>query len=298
MRRALGLGRVARTTALIATALAWKAGASAQPSSPDAPAAEPAAPTPIGLSASLNNSLVLRGDGQQSTLLMVLGGAYAWNDWLSTFARVGWVHDAQVGQPAATGLANPSAGVNLQLQVGKHVTLGATAGATAPVGSGGGNAPNPALLRAWVSSIDWGGSMFAVDHADVFGGLRAAYARGNATLQLESTFHQLTRVRGAVADPIGASASVTGSQATVSYAVLPRLTLSTALAETRFWNTPKAIRESPDSRTDYFVVAGGSMNLELGGVAFMPGLVYARALDLPLSRDKFQVVELDLAFSM
>ena len=48
----------------------------------------------------------------------------------------------------------------------------------------------------------------------------------------------------------------------------------------RFWNTPTCIRESPASRTDYFFVAGASLDLEVRGLAVAPGLVYARALEL------------------
>src|SRR5262249_23783258 len=127
---------------------------------------------------------------------------------------------------------------------------------------------------------------------------KGAFVYDALTVSFESTVHELIRVRGASTDPIGAAATVTGTTATVSYAVIPQLTLSTALAETRFWNTPPYIEQSPDSRVDYFFVAGASTAFKLGAVEIDPGLVYARALDLPLSAQKFQVFELDLGFAL
>jgi hypothetical protein len=188
--------------------------------------------------------------------------------------------------------------VSLQLDLGKHVRVGGQSGATVPIGSGGGDSPAPAAFRAWTNSVDWGGAMFAVNHVDVFNGLRGAFVYDSLTVSLESTLHELIRVRGASADPIGPSASVTGTTAMVSYALLPQLSLSTALAETRFWNTPPYIAQSPDSRADYFFIAGVATAFKLGSTEIDPGLVYARALDLPLAGQKFQVVELDLGFSL
>src|SRR5262249_27715471 len=159
----------------------------------------------------------------------VASGAYAWTNAFSTFARLGAVHNASSDEASATGFANPAFGLALQLDVSKHVKVGCQSGATLPIGSGGGNSPSPAAFRAWTNSVAWGGAMFAVNHADLFNGLRGAFAYDNLTVSLESTLHELIRVRGAAADPIGAAATVTGTTATVSYAFLPQLTLSTTL---------------------------------------------------------------------
>ena len=253
---------------------------------------------PIGVNVGLSTSLVLRGGTSQETLMQILSGSYALNSWLSTYGRVGWVHDASADGSSGNGFANPAAGLTASVPVGKHLTLGGIVGVTVPVGSGGGNAPNKAVLKAWTNSIDWGGAMFAVDHVDTLVGGKGALAFGDLTLSLESTLHELTRVKGEAADPIGAHASVTSTMATVSFALHPKLTLSSALSETRFWNRPTCIRETPASAQDYFFIVGASTDFKVRGVDVAPGLVYARALDLPLSADKFQVVELDLAFSL
>jgi hypothetical protein len=260
------------------------------------PASAPPAPPPVGVSGTLASSLVLRGNPAQSTLITILSGSYQWTPAFSTFARVGAVHNTSRDEASATGLANPALGASLQFDLGEHFKVGGLSGATIPIGSGGGNAPAPAALRAWTNSVDWGGAMFAVNHVDVFNGVRGAFAYDRLTVALESTLHELIRVRGEATDPIGAAATVTSTMATVSYAVHPKLTLSSALAETRFWNTPPYILESPDSRTDYFFIAGVSTSVKLGALEIDPGLLYARALDLPLSSQKFQVLELDLGF--
>ena len=281
--------------AVLLVTRAMPASAQARPEEPP-PAAEPAL---VGVNAVLSSSMVMRSAPAQSTLLMVLSGSYDFTAWLSSFVRLGWVRNAPSNAEAASGIANPALGFTGQVPFGKHVKVGGVAGATLPLGSGGGNTPHPAALKAWVSSVDWGGAMFAVDHVDVFGGLKASYSLDRFTLQVESTLHQLGRVRGEAVDPIGAAATVTGSQATASCAILPALSLSSGLAETRFWNTPKAIRDSPDSRVDYFFIVGASLDLRLArGIGFTPGLLYARALDLPLRAEKFQVVELDLGLSL
>jgi hypothetical protein len=285
----------AKRLALALAAVLFATPARAQAPSPDEPAPPPA-PTPVGVTGTLSNSLVLRQNPSQATLITVASGAYAWTPAFSTFARVGTVHNTSSDEASATGLANPALGASLSFDLGKHFKVGGQSGVTLPIGTGGGDSPSPAAFRAWTNSIDWGGAMFAVNHVDVFNGVRAAYVYEGLTLSFETTLHELVRVRGAAVDPIGPTASVTGTTAMVSYAFFPQLTLSSALAETRFWNTPPYIAQSPDSRVDYFFVAGVSTALKLGALEIDPGLIYARALDLPLSAQKFQVVELDLGF--
>lgn len=258
----------------------------------DVPKTEPPAPSPVGVNVTLSSSLVLRPESRQQTLIQVLSGSYAVNSWLSAWGRVGWAADS------ATAFANPAAGLTANVPIGKHLVLGGLVGLTAPLGTGGGNAPSANLLKAWTNSIDWGGAMYAVDHVDAMAGVHGAFTLGNATLALDSTLHELTRVRGEKVDPLGAHASVTSTTATLSYALHPKLTLSSAMSETRFWNKPTCIQESPASAQDYFFIAGVSSAVNIGGVDVAPALSYARALDLPLSADKFQVVELDLGFSL
>jgi hypothetical protein len=282
---------------VVAAGACWTSRALAQEPTPDA-ANGAAPPAPIGLSGGLSNSFVLRGNGAESTLMTVLSASYAWTSSFSTFARVGSVYNASTGLESAAGWANPALGASVLFPVTKSLSIGGLSGVTIPVGSGGGNSPSPAALRAWTNSIDWGGAMFAVNHVDIFAGVHAQYSLDRLTLQFDSTLHELLRVRGQETDPIGAAATVTGTTATVSYAVLPQLSFSTALSETRVWNTPTYVVVDPNSRVDYFFSAGVSTDVKIGRTDVTPGLVYARALDLPLSGQGFQVAELDLGFSL
>jgi hypothetical protein len=229
--------------------------------------------------------------------MTILSAAYAWNGSLSTFTRLGSVYNASSGMPSATDLANPAVGMSIHFDVTDHLSLAAQSGLTLPIGSGGGTSPSPSALRAWMNSIDWD-TIFAVNHVDVFNGVRATYTLEPFSLQFESTLHELLRVRGQDSDPVGAVATITGTTLTLSYAVLPRLSLSTALSETRVWNTPTYVANDPDSRVDYFFSAGASTSLKLGATDVSPGIVYTRALDPPLSQQGFQVAELDLGFSL
>lgn len=299
MRATPRRGRVSLLAALFFALLVtgWEPRAVAQEPTRDESSAAPQ-PAPVGVSGSLSNSLVLRGSVSEATLMTVLSASYAWTNSFSTFARLGSVYNASSGLPGAAGLANPALGVTVQFEVTKHLVIGGQLGITVPVGSGGGDSPSPAALRAWTNSIDWGGAMFAVNHADIFHGARATYTIDALSLQLECTLHELLRVRGAAADPIGSAATVTGTTATVSYAVLPRLSLSTALSETRVWNTPAYVVADPNSRVDYFFSAGVSTSVKVGRTEIAPGISYARALDLPLSGAGFQVAEIDLGFTL
>src|SRR5262249_40132823 len=157
-------------------------------------------------SGSLANSLVLRQGPSQATLISIASGAYAWTSAFSTFARVGMVHNSSSDEASATGLANPALGASLQLDLGKHFKIGGQSGSTLPIGSGGGNSPTPGAYRAWTNSVDWGGAMFAVNHVDLFNGLKGAFVYDALTVSFESTVHELIRVRGASTDPIGAAA--------------------------------------------------------------------------------------------
>ncbi len=187
--------------------------------------------------------------------------------------------------------------MTLEFEVTKHLTLGGQSGFTVPIGSGGGDSASPGAVRAWLNCIDWD-TMCAVNHVDVFNGVRASYELEPFTFSFESVLHELLRVRGANTDPIGAVASITGTSATLSYAVLPALSVSTALSETRVWNTPTYVSDDPNYRVDYFFSAAASTSFKLEGMEFKPTFLYARALDLPLSAQGFQVAELDVAFSL
>ena len=260
---------------------------------------EPAPSTaePLGVAGTISNSLIFRGT-KESTLLTVLIGAYDINKWVSVFGRLGTVHNASQDAPSATGVGNPIVGMTFNLPGTDHIKLGGITGVSIPIGSGGGNAPSAGMLRAWCNSTDWGGVMFAVNQLDVQAGLNSTFLAGPLSLRVESTLHELSRVRGEKADIYGANSTVTSSTATVSYSIMSKVSVSSAISETRFWNTPKAIQDSPTSRVDYYYIGGISTDLRVAGVGVTPAISYARALDLPLSADKFQVVELDLGFSL
>ncbi|MDP9152271.1 MAG: hypothetical protein M3O36_20290 [Myxococcota bacterium] len=254
--------------------------------------------TRSGLSGTLSNALLLRNEGgPETTLMTIFSASFAWTDAFSTFVRVGSVVNSSPGLPDATELANGAAGLTVELHVTKHLTLAGQSGATIPFGTGGGDSVSLGEVRAWVNCIDWD-TMFAMNHIDVFNGLRVSYEISPFTLSLESVLHELLRVRGADTDPVGSQATITGTSASVSYAVLPALSLSTGLSETRVWNTPYFVAAEGNSRADYFLSGAVSTTVKLHNAELRPALIYARALDPPLSTMGFQVIQLDLAFSL
>jgi hypothetical protein len=275
----------------------WTSPASAQAPTADAgPVLPPSAP--IGISGSLSNYLQLRGNTSESTLDTLLNVEYAWTRSFSTFVGVASVYNESSGLESATELANPTFGVNLRFEVTKHLTLGAQSGLMPPIGTGGGDTPSPAAQRALMNSIDWGGTMYAVNHLDLFNGVHADYSIKKLNLQFETTLHELLRVRGQNADPVGRIAAMTWTTATVSYAFFPALSLSTVFSQNFVWNTPTYVAMDPNARADHYFSAGVSTVVNLAGVELSPGFVYSRALDLPLSGQGFQVAELDVGFSL
>ncbi|MDP9034976.1 MAG: hypothetical protein M3O50_09220 [Myxococcota bacterium] len=280
----------------VAFLAAWSASASAQ--SEDEESSVVPLEARSGLSGTLSNALLLRDEGgPETTLMTIFTASFAWTDAFSTFVRVGSVVNSSPGLRDATELSNGAAGLALELHVTKHLTLGGQSGATIPFGTGGGDAASPGEVRAWVNCIDWD-TMFAMNHVDVFNGLRMAYELSPFTLSVESVLHELLRVRGANNDPVGSGATITGTSASLSYAVLPALSLSTGLSETRVWNAPDFVRLDANSRADYFLSGAVSTTLKLHNAELRPALIYARALDPPLSTMGFQVIQLDFAFSL
>src|SRR5690606_17746155 len=210
--------RIASLLAGVA-AIAWAHGAHAQ--AMEAPETPKPKPPPYSLPFQLRPVVagtVVRSDtalafyenpanGESgTTVASMLLASYKITNEIAPLVRVGVVSNSPPdavapapNPPSGFGFLNPVLGVTYALTLDPALRLGLFLGVTVPVGSGGGNEPEPknalanqAGIRAR-SAMD--NAMFAVNDFTVFPGVGLAYVAHGLTVQVEATVLQLTRVR-------------------------------------------------------------------------------------------------------
>jgi hypothetical protein len=238
-------------------------------------------------------------DGSRgTTVASMLLGSYKLGQF-APLVRVGLVnHSPPGGGAQGRSLLNPVLGGSYLLPMGETMRLTLFLGLTAPVGTGGGNTPDAAVAaanRAGIlarSAMD--NAMFAVNDFTVFPGVGFAYVAHGLSLQAEATVLQLTRVRG---EDVQVDASRTNftSGLSAGYFVLPTLSLATELRYQRWLSTPTAVADDPSLRHTLTVAGGARLHLELPqGPWLRPGLAYARGLNGPMARQKYNILQLDV----
>lgn len=216
---------------------------------------------------------------------------------LAPLVRVAVVHHD------GSAISNPLVGVTWAPRIVAPPFKVSVFGALAlPLGSGGGDDPNPralATIRAAVavrSGMD--NALFAVNDLTPIAGVDAAYVANGLTLQLEATVFELIRVRGAMAQPDAYKTNfTTGFHA--GYFVLPWLSASAELRYQRFLSSPAFVQMDATgaSRDALSAAVGLRGNVHLGEATWLrPGLSYARGLDDPLAGRSYQVIQIDVPF--
>jgi len=260
------------------------------------PPTQPGAPSPTGLSVGVTTVAVFQQNESQSTLVGVVNASYNVTAALAPFVRLAGVFNKPAAQPEAWGFANPALGATLGIPLGRFFKLGALLGVAIPVGSAGGDHPDPAVAAAMRSGLAGGGAVFASSYFDVFPGLRLTLSAAGFTLQAKSTLNQLFRVRGAAPDE---TVTLLNSGASAAYAIVPVLSVFAQFAEARFLSTPSFVAAAPAAREDEYLGGGVALNLKPGRtVGFQPSVLYARAIDLPKRDRNFQLIEIALAVTM
>ena len=166
-----------------------------------------------------------------------------------------------------------------------------------PVGSGGGDSPDPGSAGALNAAIPARSSMdnalFAVNYWTVIGGLGIARITPDLTLQGELTILQLTRARG----PDTQDGSRTNMTAGVhaGHFFSPRVSLG-AEVRLQLWLTDAApVRSDPSARQQLTFGIGPRFHFKLANGRWLrPGLSYTRALDDPMSGKGYDILQLDV----
>ena len=139
------------------------------------------------------------GDGAFTAASFLLASVKLRRDF-SPFVRVG-----VVGNKEAAGLTNLATGGTLAVDVHPDVRLALFAGFALPVGSGGGDGPDPKVAGAVKSGVlarsAMDNAMFAVNDFTFFPGIDLAYVAHGRTVQGEATMLSLSRVRCAAVQP-------------------------------------------------------------------------------------------------
>ncbi|HTJ41400.1 MAG TPA: hypothetical protein VL463_04865, partial [Kofleriaceae bacterium] len=218
---------------------------------------------------------------------------------LAPLVRVAVVHDT----PTSTSMSNPLLGLTWAAPLGAPLKLAVLGAVTIPVGSGGGNTPDPMRAAASKAGVParagMDNALFAVNDVAAIAGVDLAYVHGSFTVQGEVTLFQLTRVRGGDVQPDTRKTNSTAGLF-VGWTAHPRLALGAELRYQRWLSTPAAVAADMTGATRDTLTAaiGVRTKIDLGGGRVLkPGLAFAHGLDDPLDKKGYEIVQVDLPFS-
>lgn len=239
-------------------------------------------------------------DGNGTTVASTFLASYKISPSLAPLIRFAVVNDSPASGAGATTMSNPLFGLAYGTSLAPAVKLGLFGALTLPLGSGGGDTPDPAAVatnRAAIaarSSMD--NAMFAVNDHTLIGGAGLAYVKGGFTIQAEVTVLQLTRVRGEDVQPDTHKTNVT-SGLHAGYFAMPWLSLGAELRYQRWLSTPKAVANDVTgaTRDNMTAAAGVRGHVKLSGKRWLrPGLSYTRPLDDPMSGRGYDIIQVDV----
>jgi hypothetical protein len=222
---------------------------------------------------------------------------------LSPLLRIGFVSNSppKVGTSPGSGSAflNPIVGATYGIKPSPDTRLALFLGFALPLGSGGGNTPDPATAAALSAGISarssMDNSMFAVNYLTTIPGIDFAYVAGGFTAQAEATLFELVRARGSNAkSSVDSTRTNFTSGLHAGYFLFPELSVG---AELRYqlWLSNSTILESAPQRDTLTFAAGLRAHVRAGeNIWIRPGIAYARGLDKPMTDSKYNIVQLDV----
>jgi hypothetical protein len=222
--------------------------------------------------------------------------------WVPVFRQT-WVHQSvSPANASASGAAfsNPLLGVSYVRPLGGAWRASGFLSSTIPVGSGGGEHPDPGAAAAIAAAVPARSAMdnalFAVNYWTLIGGAGLARVTPGSTLQVEATVLQLSRVRGPESQDAHRTNFTAGLHA--GRFVTPRLSLGAELRLQRWMTDAAPVRADPRAREQLTFGVGPRLHFKLrGGHWLRPGLSYSRALDAPMRKRGYDVVQLDVPFA-
>jgi opacity protein-like surface antigen len=244
----------------------------------------------------------------------VLAASYQITRRWAPMIRLGFVgNDAPGAALDGDSFVNPVVGATYTRNIDRtgryRVALfGAT---TIPIGTGGGNAPDPGAAKTNVMSTTArpaDDAMFAVNYMTEIMGADVAYVNHGFTAQAEATLQQFIRVRGDHgAGSTDSFRTNSGVGVQLGYFIGSRFSLSGDLLYRRWLSHPNldampgAHVPLSDANMDTITVAAGPrLHFRLGtqvwirpGISFVRGLD-ARGIDAPLLTARTTAVQIDI----
>lgn len=228
---------------------------------------------------------------------------------LGFYVRGAFVRYGQDPDPTSLSTAafsNPLAFALYTPEVAPKIRLPLFVGLTAPIGSGGGNDPDPAKNVAIRSGVyarqAMDNALFATNYMTPTVGAGLAWIDHGFTAQVETTVLFLRRVKGDNVDADSARTNFTCGL-NLGYQIIPMLTVSGELHYQRWLSTPLAVekdeaRPSGDQlglRDQFTAGIGVRANLPVDQKMILrPGISYFRGIDKPMSEQKFSIIQLDV----
>jgi len=325
-------------SALVSGALLWAGSAAAQPppeadSANAAPEAGPVPIAPIAAPPKAPYSLpfqlrpaqavsVVRSDtsfgfyddpvseSAGTTVASTLLASYKVTDNISPLVRVGMVTNDPSNTESGGGFLNPVLGVTYGITLSPEFRMALFFGTALPLGSGGGDTPDPANAASNAAGIRarsaMDNAMFAVNDLVLFPGASVAWVAHGFTVQVEATILELLRVRGEDATtPAGAPLNPDSARTNLTagihagYFFFPELSAAVELRHQRWLSTPTAVKnDATDTVRDTTTVAlGPRLHFKVGEKSWIrPALAFAIGLDDPLQRWEERSVQLDIPF--
>ncbi len=244
-----------------------------------------------------------------TAIVSTLLGSYKLSDSFAPLVRLGMVSNSPPGTAeGAVGFLNPILGATYFLPLTPELRFAAFFGVALPVGSGGGNTPNPAKATANAAGIRarsaLDNALFAVNDVVLLPGVDLAYVAHGFTLQVEATLAQLFRARGSEArNAAGAQLNPDSARTNFTagihagYFIYPELSLGAELRHQRWLSTPRAIANDPTGtlRDTTSIALGPRVHFKLGDKSWLrPAIAFTMGVDDPQLRWEQKSVQLDI----
>ena len=281
--------------------------AGAQPASPPPPAApyslpwllRPVMPTSV---VRLDETLAFledpaSGSGGATYVTSLIATYKASPRWVPIFRQT-FIHNdpPTAANPSASAFSNALLGINYLRPLDRDWRFAGFFASTIPIGSGGGDHPDPGRSAAQTAAIPARSSMdnalFAVNYWTVIGGLGVARVTKGLTLQGEVTVLQLFRVRGPDTQDENRTNFTAGLHA--GHFFSPRVSLGAEVRMQRWLTNAAPVRNDPSAREQLTFGIGPRFHLKAGRHWVRPGISYTRAFDDPMKRQGYDIVQIDV----
>jgi hypothetical protein len=214
--------------------------------------------------------------------------------------RQAFVHNSAAVGPSGSAFSNFLIGVNYVRPLSGPWRLNAFTATTIPIGTGGGDNPDPGDAAAISSAVParsgMDNTLLAVNYWGAFAGGGVARVTPALTAQFELTVMQTVRVKGPETQDGGRTNLVGGLH--LGHFFSPRVSLGGELRFQRWLSDAAPARQNPDARAQLTFGIGPRLHFKVGDQRWLrPGLSYTRALDKPMTNSGYDIVQLDVPYS-